>query len=171
MPAAGERAYVVGLKLLATRELAEGQLRERLTRRQFDATEVDEAIARLKGERALDDRRTAGAYARTEANVRGRGRLRVLRHLHSMGIAPEIARQAVDEAFGELDESLLIERVLERRLRPGESPRNPKVAVRLHRYLIAQGFDFDQIRAALGRRRHAGIDVDDGDDSPPATSY
>ncbi len=155
MPAAGERAYVVGLKLLATRELAEAQLRERLTRRQFDPGDIDEAITRLKAERALDDARTAAAYARTEANVRGRGRLRVLRHLNSMGVAPELARHAVDEAFGEVDESLLIERVLERRLRPGESPRNPKVAVRLHRYLIAQGFDFDQIRAALRRRQHS----------------
>lgn len=154
MPADGDRAYVVGLKLLATRELAEAQLRERLARRRFESAAVEAAVQRLRAERALDDSRTAHAYARTEATVRGRGRHRVLRHLQSMGISAALARQAVDEAFGDVDESQLIERVLDRRLRPGESTVDPKVAGRLHRYLLAQGFEFDKIREALARRRY-----------------
>jgi regulatory protein len=158
MPADSERAYVVGLKLLATRELAEAQLRARLTRRRFAADDVDAAVRRLRTERALDDSRTAGAYARTESSVRGRGRLRVLRRLQSMGIAPEVARAAVGEAFAGLDEAQRIEHALARRLRHGETLQNPKVAARLYRYLLSQGFSAHDIGSVFGRRRAAPID-------------
>ena len=53
----GERAYVAGLTLLARRELAEAQLRTRLARRKFDEEDIDAAVARLRRERAVDDRR------------------------------------------------------------------------------------------------------------------
>ncbi len=160
MPADSERAYVVGLKLLAVRELAEAQLRERLARRHFQADDVDVAVTRLRAERALDDARTAGAYARTEANVRGRGRLRVLRRLQSMGIAPDVARAAVGEAFQDLDDAQRIERAIVKRLRQGETLDDPRVAARIHRYLLSQGFGSGEVIAALRRRRHAPLDDD-----------
>src|SRR5439155_10378092 len=64
-----DRAYVAGLTLLARRELAEHQLRERLARRKFEPDEIDAAVTRLRRERAIDDRRTALACARTEMRV------------------------------------------------------------------------------------------------------
>ncbi len=161
MPADSDRAYVAGLKMLARRELAEAQVRERLTRRQFDADAVETAVTRLRSERALDDGRTAAAYARTEAHVRGTGRLRVLRRLQSMGIASEVARAAVGAVFQDLDERQRIEQRLDRRLRTGESLAEPRVAARLHRYLLAQGFAPDDVSAVLRRRRAASADSPD----------
>jgi SOS response regulatory protein OraA/RecX len=158
MPADSERAYVVGLKLLAMRELGEAQLRERLSRRHFDANDVDAAVTRLRAERALDDSRTAGAYARTEANLRGRGRFRVLRRLQAMGIAPEVAKAAVGEAFADLDDAECVERALARRLRHGETLENPKIAARMYRYLLAQGFSAQDIGSVLRRHRAAPVD-------------
>jgi SOS response regulatory protein OraA/RecX len=157
MPGESERAYTVGLKLLATRELAESQLRARLSRR-FQPDEVDTAVARLRSERALDDTRTAGAYARTEANLRGRGRLRVLRRLQAMGIAPDIARTAVGDAFADLDEGQRIDQAITRRLRQGETLTNPRVAARIHRYLLAQGFGSAEVIAVLRQRRNSRDD-------------
>ena len=52
-----DRAYIVGLTLLSRRELAEAQLRTRLLKRKFDQDDIDAAVARLRNERALDDRR------------------------------------------------------------------------------------------------------------------
>ena len=153
MPADSERAYVVGLKLLASRELAEAQLRERLVRRRFQPDDVDAAVTRLRAERALDDSRTAAAYARTEANVRGRGRIRVLRRLQSMGIAPEVALAAVGDAFADLDDVQRIEQALGKRLRQGETLDNPKVASRIFRYLLSQGFGAGDVSAVFRRRR------------------
>jgi len=153
MPADSERAYVVGLKLLASRELAEAQLRERLVRRRFQPDDVDAAVTRLRAERALDDSRTAAAYARTEANVRGRGRIRVLRRLQSMGIAPEVALAAVGDAFADLDDMQRIEQALGKRLRQGETLDNPKVASRIFRYLLSQGFGAGDVSAVFRLRR------------------
>jgi regulatory protein len=153
MPDAAERAYVTGLTLLARRELAETQLRARLIKRKFDPEDIDIAVARLRRERALDDRRTAIACARTEVRVRHHGRARVLRQIEALGIARDVARQAVAEVFTELDEAELLEQALDRRLRRGGDLRDRGIVRRVHRYLVGQGFDPSAVTGLLRRRR------------------
>ena len=152
MPDGAERAYLMGLTLLARRELSEAQLRLRLVRRKFDQEQIDSAVVRLRLEGALDDRRTALACARTEVRIRHRGRARVLRRLESLGIARDVAREAVAEVFTDLDETELLEQALERRLRRGPGLNDPLVAQRMHRYLVAQGFDPSAVTELLRRR-------------------
>ena len=147
-----EQAYVAGLTLLARRELAEAQLRRRLARRKFEADDIDAAVARLREERAIDDRRTALACARTELRVKHRGRARVVRQIESLGIARDLAREAVAEVFGEIDERELLEQALDRRLRHGMKLTDPAVFRRLHRYLLGQGFDSERVITLLRRR-------------------
>ena len=148
-----DRAYIVALlEVLGRRELSEAQVRTRLTRRQFEEDEIDAAVARLKGERALDDRRTALACARTEVRIKHRGRARVVRQIEALGIARDIAREAVAEVFAELDENALLEQALDRRLRHGLSLSDPAVFRRVHRYLLGQGFDPGRVMALLRRR-------------------
>ena len=147
-------AYITGLRWLARRELSEAQVRTRLGRRDFGADEIDGAIARLRRERALDDSRTAIACARTEALVKRHGRLRALRQLDGLGIARDVAGAAVAEVFGDLDEDLLIRQALDRRLRHGQSLEDPATSRRLHRYLLAQGFDATRVYAAIKHRTH-----------------
>jgi len=153
MPDAAERAYVAGLTLLARRELAETQLRARLIKRKFDPEDIDIAVARLRRERAIDDRRTAMACARTEVHVRHHGRVRVLRQIEALGIARDVARQAVAEVFTELDEAELLEQALDRRLRRGVDFSDPVIVRRMHRYLVGQGFDPSAVTGLLRRRR------------------
>jgi len=147
-----EQAYVAGLTLLARRELAEAQLRQRLARRKFEADDIDAAVARLREERAIDDRRTALACARTELRVKHRGRARVVRQIESLGIARDLAREAVAEVFGEIDERELLEQALDRRLRHGMKLTDPAVFRRLHRYLLGQGFDSERVITLLRQR-------------------
>ena len=147
-----DRAYVAGLTLLARRELAEAQLRTRLARKKFEQEDIDEALQRLRRERALDDRRTALACARTEVRIKHRGRARVVRQVEALGIARDIARDAVAEVFAELDEHALLEQALDRRLRPGLLLSDPAVFRRVHRYLLVQGFDPGRVTALLPRR-------------------
>lgn len=145
--------------MLARRELCEAQVRTRLARRQFDPDEIEAAIARLQSERALDDRRTALACARTEANVKRHGRLRALRQIETLGIARDLARAAVAEVFSDLDEDQLIEQALSRRLRHGVSLEEATTVRRVHRYLLAQGFDAARVHAAIRSRvTHTGHD-------------
>ena len=149
-------AYATGLQLLARRELCEAQVRTRLARRRFEPDDIEAAVTRLRRERALDDRRTALACARTEAHLKRHGRLRALRKVEALGIASDVAREAIAEVFGDLDEDLLIEQALDRRLGPHASLEEAPAVRRLHRYLLAQGFDAARVHAAIRNRvKHA----------------
>jgi SOS response regulatory protein OraA/RecX len=100
----------------------------------------------------LDDDRVARAYARTSVNVKGRGRLRVMRELHAMGIAKEVAAQALADVFGDLDERKLIETALQKKLRGRPRTTDPAEYGRLYQYLMRQGFSPAAIMAALRKR-------------------
>ena len=145
-------AYTHALTLLARRELSAAQVRSRLARKGHGRAEIDNAIARLLAERALDDHRTARAFARTETRLKHRSRRWILQRLRRLGVEREVAETAVREVFADLDERALLDAALERRLRGGASPVDPAVRRRLHRYLVGQGFDPAQVVAALRDR-------------------
>jgi regulatory protein len=146
-------AYVDGLKMLGRRELSEAQIRQRLARKEHDQQAIDEAVARLRGERAIDDVRVAAAIARTETSIRRRGKLRVRLQIERAGIAKAIARLAVDEVFGDLDGDAHIEAALDKRLRGRETIADDREFQRLFRFLTAQGFESDQVMKVLRARR------------------
>jgi regulatory protein len=146
-------AYVDGLKMLARRELSEQQVRQRLARKGHDQQAIDEAVARLRDERAIDDARVAGAIARTETTTKRHGKLRVRMQIERAGIARETAKSAVDDAFETIDDDALIEASLARRLRGHETIQDDREFQRLYRYLSGQGFDSDRIMKALTARR------------------
>ncbi len=147
-------AYLAGLRLLARRELSSAQLHDRLAKRGCPEPEIDAALARLREEGALDDRRMARAYASTAARVKGRGRLRILRELDALGLDREIGRAAADEVFQEIDEAALLERALAKRLR---GPiKDEGQFRRLHQYLTRLGFPPFAITTALKARYRRG---------------
>ena len=143
-------AFIVALTLLSARELSETQLRARLTRRQHDPHDIDQAIARLKRDRTLDDRRVARAVARMESGIKHRGRVRVMQKIRQAGIAASIAEEAVNEVFEDVDENELLTRALDRRLR-GKAPRDldERSRARVVRGLMAQGFSLESILKKL----------------------
>jgi len=147
-------AYTAALRMLARRELSETQVRNRLARRGYDHSQIDTGVVRLLHEGAIDDRRTAVACARTETRLKNRGRTRVLRQVESLGISREVAREAVGEVFADLDEAVLLQRALERRL-PAGAPLDGRAGFRrLYRQLVTQGFDAEQVAAVLKLRTH-----------------
>jgi regulatory protein len=149
-------AYVEGLKMLARRELSEHQVRERLARKGHEDEAIDLAIARLREERALDDARVAEAIARTETGIRRRGKLRVRMQIQRAGIDKSIAKRAVDDVFGTIDDEALIEASLNKRLRGRETIADDREFQRLYRYLAGQGFESDRIMKLLASRRRRG---------------
>ena len=141
--------YLTALKMLARRELSEAQLRQRLLRRQHDPDAIDAALTRLKSERSLDDERVAGAIARSETNLKKRGRFRVTRQIEAAGIASSIAKRVVDETFAAIDGDALLTQALARRLRGRTRIDDDREFQRLYRYLVAQGFEPDRVMALL----------------------
>ena len=149
--------YLDGLKMLARRELSEAQVRQRLARRGHEESAIDDAVARLKQERAIDDNRVAAAIARTEASVKHRGKLRVTRKIESAGIDRTTARRAVDDVFRDVDDQVLLDRALAKRMRTRTSIDDDAEFQRLFRYLVGQGFEAEQVmRALTARRRKSG---------------
>ena len=148
-------AYLDGLKMLARRELSESQVRQRLARKEHDTEAIDEAVARLKAERAIDDARTAAAIARTETSVKRHGRLRVTQAIAKAGIGRSTARRALDEVFETIDDGALIEAALAKRLRGREKIADDKEFARLYRYLVGQGFESDRVMKTLEARRRS----------------
>jgi regulatory protein len=128
-------------------------VRQRLARRGHEPDAIDAAVARLKADRSLDDARVAGAIARSETSLRQRGRLRVARRIEAAGIAPALARRAVDEVFQEIDPDALLTAALEKRLRGRTQIADEREFHRLYRYLVGQGFEPDRVLRLLRARR------------------
>jgi len=137
--------------MLARREHSVAEVRSRLQDREHPSEEIDTAIERLLETRALDDRRVARAYARTALTVKGRGRLRVQRELQIMGIAREIAGDALADVFGDADERSLIDKAIQKKLRGGKKPVTMQERARVYQFLMRQGFTAAAVSAAMRR--------------------
>jgi len=146
-------AYIDGLKMLGRRELSEQQVRQRLARKAYPQDEIDEAVSRLREERAINDQRVAEAIARTETGIRKRGKVRVRLQLERAGIARDTARQALDAVFDGIDDAALLESSLRKRLRGRETIADEREFQRLFRYLVGQGFESDRVMQALRGKR------------------
>ncbi len=136
--------------MLARRELSTAQIRDRLEKQGFAEDAIDAAVERLRDEGALDDQRTATAFARQSLELKLRGRQRVLRDIEQLGISRETARVAVDEVYADVAEPDLVERVLDRRR--AEHIRTTRTFRRLYRALLRQGFDHGVVVSALKAR-------------------
>jgi regulatory protein len=146
-------AYIAAVRLLSRRELSEAQIRQRLARRGYDEQSIDDAVVRLKSERAIDDERTASAIARTETGIKHRGPRRIRQQIQQAGISSAIADRAVKEAFDGLDADAVLEAALRKRLRTGAMIRDDREFARLYRFLTGQGFNADQVVRILDTRR------------------
>jgi regulatory protein len=142
-------AYIDGLKMLGRRELSEKQVRERLARKAYEPDEIDEAVTRLREERAINDQRVAEAIARMETGIRKRGKVRVRMQLERAGIPKETAKQAIDSVFEGIDDEALIEASLRKRLRGRDVIADDREFQRLFRYLVGQGFESDRVMKTL----------------------
>ena len=142
--------YTTGLSLLARRELTSTQLRNRLTNKGFTPEAVNDTIQQLKKEGALDDRRTAGMYARQAALIKHRGPRRAILDIVALGIADDIAREVVSHTYEEVDTQLIIQRALNRRLTGRVQDRAQ--FQKLYQYLVRQGFDGPLAYSVLEKR-------------------
>lgn len=158
--------FLVGLKWLARRELTERQVRDRLAKKGYPGDAVDDAVARLKQNRALDDERTARAFVNTVATLKQWGPARINMALARLGVAPAVAKAAMSDVLGQdADaERERLEAALDKRLR-GRDIRDTADMRRHHQWLMRQGFGSGAALQAIKRRLApaAGRLADDGD--------
>jgi len=148
--------------MLSRRALSVSECRDRLRDREHGETDIDAAIARLLETGGLDDKKLAAAYARTAAEIKGRGRLRVIRELQARGVAKGVAAEAVGDVFGDKDERSLVSRALQKKLRHRAGrPLDAAEKGRLYQYLMRQGFTPAVIVDSLRKLRGGAGNGDD----------
>ena len=152
--------------MLSRRALTVAELRARLSDRDHPADQIDAAIEHLLETGGLDDAKVARAQAQTAVEIKGRGRLRIVREIIARGVPQETAARAVAEVFEDRDERSLVKRALQKKLRGRPQPATAAEFARLYQHLMRQGFSPAVVSAVLrGMRRGRASDDDaSGDD-------
>src|SRR5262245_53613338 len=153
-------AYLDALHMLSRRALTVAELRARLTDRDHPADQIDTAIEHLLETGGLDDAKVARAQAQTAVEIKGRGRLRIVREIIARGVPQETAARAVAEVFEDRDERSLVKRALQKKLRGRPQPANAAEFSRLYQHLMRQGFSPAVVSAVL-RSMRRGTPADD----------
>ena len=147
--------------MLAGREMSTARVRDRLRTRGFPDDAIESAVTRLTSAGLLDDRRAVQAAARTLVSVRMRGRHRVGRELERLGFDQALIGQALHDVLEAVDESAMLARLVESKLRGGKTLADGAAYRRLFGALLRRGFPGALIRDALKPywRRSAPPDI------------
>jgi regulatory protein len=131
--------------LLARRDFASGELRQKLERRGFGREAAEEAVSGLAEEGLLNDARYAENYVAYHAD-RGEGPLKIEAELKAMNLPGDLIQAAL--AAGP-DWRARARDIRIRRFGP-EEPKTWSEKAKQGRFLQYRGFSSDHIRAALG---------------------
>jgi regulatory protein len=138
--------YTAALRILNYRFNSEAELRRKLVRKKYAEAEIDDAIAKLREEKWLDDERFAGAFVRARTSKRiGPGRIR--RELSAAGVDRETAAHALtanadDERTREHLTALFEKRKRMLARRKGDDyPATREGKAKIASYLIGLGYD------------------------------
>ena len=136
---------MAAIALLARRDFASGELRQKLGSQGYDATVAAAVVADLVEERALDDARYAENYVAYHSG-RGHGPVRIGADLRSMGVAADLIQAALATGpdWRELARAIRIRKF------GAEPPEEWTERTRQARFLQYRGFSSDHIRAATG---------------------
>ncbi|MDN5658010.1 regulatory protein RecX [Brevibacterium sandarakinum] len=97
------KAKKTAMNMLAMRDHASGELRDKLLKRDFLQEAVDELIAKLQKSRLLDDEEFAHRYVRAHRERRKLSRTALKRELNKKGLSADIVSGAVEDVDGEED--------------------------------------------------------------------
>jgi regulatory protein len=130
------------VKALAGRAHSTGELRRKLQQRAQNAADVDGTLARLKEFNYLDDRKFAESFAAARLDQQ-LGKSRVVRDLRQRRVAPALAERTVQNVYGNVEETALIESFVRRKYRPASRDglfQDPKELAAAYRKLLRAGF-------------------------------
>jgi regulatory protein len=144
-----EELYATAMRALMRRAYSVFEMRTYLERRSEDAELARHVVARIRQQKYLDDARYALEFARGHAKQRRQGRYRIMRELRARGVADQHIESAIAQTFAETDETLLVRKVIERRLRVARGPFDQKKLASLYRMLQRSGFDSQLIQREL----------------------
>jgi regulatory protein len=154
-PLSAEALWAFAVKALAGRAHSTGELRRKLIGKAERATDVEDAIARLRDYGYLNDGRFAENFAGAKLENHGLGKSRVLRDLRERKVSSDLAQRTVDRVYKEVDEMELITSFIRRKVRTKaplpEALEDPKILASAYRKLIRAGFSSSNVIRTLKR--------------------
>jgi SOS response regulatory protein OraA/RecX len=147
------------LRALSMRGLSVSELQLKLKQRAEAPGDVATVLGSLQSYGYIDDQRLSEGIASSRAQGGNTGAQRVVRDLLKKRIPPAVAREAVSQAFKDVDEPALIREYLARKMRGknlGEYLKEPKNLASLYRKLRVAGFSSpSSIRVLKSYSEHA----------------
>ncbi len=147
----GERLYETAVRALARRARSSGEIRQLLGRKKATKAQIEEILHRLRENGYLDDARFARHFAavRVESDLFGKARVR--RDLAARRLKPQIADEAVSKAYEGVNETELLRRYIQRKVRVSKPLSRPSTIASLYRRLLRAGFSSATIVQELKR--------------------
>ncbi|MFL5478929.1 MAG: regulatory protein RecX [Gemmatimonadaceae bacterium] len=144
-------AYNYALNLLAGRPYSTQALRKKLSQKEYEAADADDAIRRLVDNGLLDDSKYAEQYARSKMLATGASKRRLTQDLYRKGIKSDIAGAAIDTVVAdeEIDTVAMIERVAQKKLAQLGDLEPLVIRRRLFAFLARRGYDVDEIKRVV----------------------
>jgi regulatory protein len=142
-------AYGRALARLARRDFAEAELRRALRRAGHGEGEVEQAVARLKDQRALDDGRFAEAFSRSRLRHGGLGSNRIRAELGQRGVLRSVAEKGLREALREVPEAEALDAQARRYWRQRGKDEPARRVRKLWAFLLRRGYPADLVGARL----------------------
>ncbi|MGH9344445.1 MAG: regulatory protein RecX [Terriglobia bacterium] len=144
--------FSTAIRLLARRPYAVAEMRRALLKQFSDEAEVGAAVARLREAGYLDDRKFARQFASFLVRNRALGRERVRLELKSRLVDYRFIEEAIEQAFEETSEQVLLERALEKKLRTVPLPLTQRKFYSLAKGMMRLGFRSDAIMKVMRSR-------------------
>ncbi|GAC1353573.1 MAG: RecX family transcriptional regulator [Herpetosiphon sp.] len=153
------RAWQAALQLLEHRPRTEHELRDRLTRKEFDPTQIDMVLLRMRELGFVDDHHWAQLWVAQRAASRPKGAAVLRQELIAHGISRELAAEVVQEASSPALERQQCWQVARQALRKyAAAPDRATFQRKLGSYLARRGYRFETMKPvldALWRELHA----------------
>lgn len=134
------------IRMLATRDRTEYEVKTRLIQLGFDEISAEGAVLQLKSIGYINDRLFASKYISDRLKLKPQSKKALVYELEKKGIAPDVIAEVMNEF--EVDESLIAYRLAKRKYGKYDLT-EPKIQRRIVSFLAHKGFSYGIIKSTL----------------------
>lgn len=145
-----EQALSALMRLCARAEKSEGDARRLMHGWGVAEADAEKVLARLVGERFIDDARYAEAFVREKLRLSGWGEYKLRAALQRKGIA----RETIDAALQQIDRTGMADRLAEQLARKARNIRTNtpyELKTKLIRYGLSLGYDYEAVLGTVSQ--------------------
>ncbi|PIZ01190.1 hypothetical protein COY62_00125 [bacterium (Candidatus Howlettbacteria) CG_4_10_14_0_8_um_filter_40_9] len=137
-----KKALNASFRFLSYRDRSEKEVREKLETKKYDGDIIDETITKLKDLNLLNDNVFAKRWV--EERKVGRGKTVLSRELYKLGIANDIAEEAMKELKGE--ELEIAKELVEKKKSFNGLKDRKEIYTKIGGFLMRRGFSYETVK-------------------------